>query len=175
VAVVNEEFETWPLPDQPFDTVVAATSFHWLDPAVRTSKTAQALRPGGTLAVIETHHIAGGTEQFFVDVQDCYERVDPSTPPGLRLPPASQVPRRAGTAGSGEFEPAKFRRYRWEVMYSTAQYLDLLMTYSGHRALPKPARAGLFDCIRALIDKRYGGRITKRYLAQLWTARRREP
>jgi SAM-dependent methyltransferase len=46
VEVVNAAFEQWPLPPVPFDVVVAATSFHWLDPEVRLHKVADALRPG---------------------------------------------------------------------------------------------------------------------------------
>jgi SAM-dependent methyltransferase len=173
VEVVNDYLETWPVPEDRFDLVVAATAFHWLDPAVRVGKAAEVLRPGGVLAVIETHHVAGGTEQFFADVQDCYERFDPSTPPGLRLASADQVPRRADTPGSRWFEPAEFRRYPWEVTYAATEHVDLLMTYSNHRALPSPARTGLLDCVKTLIETRYGGQITKRYLTQLWTARRR--
>lgn len=173
VEVVNDYFETWPVPEDRFDMVVAATAFHWLDPAVRVSRTAEILRPGGVLAVIETHHVAGGTERFFADAQDCYERFDPSTPPGLRLESADQVPRQADTTDSGWFEPARFRRYPWDVEYSATEYVNLLMTYSGHRALSQPARTGLLDCVRTLIETRYGGQITKRYLTQLWTARRR--
>src|SRR6266542_1334984 len=50
-------FEHWPLPPEPFDAVVAATAFHWLDPAVRVAKAADALCPGGALATIATHHL----------------------------------------------------------------------------------------------------------------------
>jgi hypothetical protein len=39
---------------------------------VRVAKAAQALRPGGALATIATHHVAGGTEEFFVGAQACY-------------------------------------------------------------------------------------------------------
>lgn len=167
VEVVTVAFERWPLPAEPFDAVFCATAFHWLDPAVRVSKSADALRPGGVLATVATEHIAGGSEEFFVEVQACYERFDPSTPPGLRLSPASDIPA-DGTElkASGRFGPARFRRYEWEVTYSTVDYLDLLMTYSGHRAMPPAARTGLLDCIARLIDH-HGGRITKRYLTEL--------
>ncbi|HZC29448.1 MAG TPA: class I SAM-dependent methyltransferase, partial [Gaiellaceae bacterium] len=50
VEVVNAAFEDWPLPAEPFDAVVAATAFHWIDPDVRLARTAQTLRPGGALA-----------------------------------------------------------------------------------------------------------------------------
>jgi SAM-dependent methyltransferase len=170
VEVVTADFETWPLPAEPFDVVLAATSFHWLDPRRRVAKCAAALRPGGTLATIATHHVAGGTAGFFAAVQGCYERWDPATPPGLRLTPAARIPPDPEDLGPA-FEPPEFERWEWDATYSRAGYLDLLSTYSGHIALPEPARAGLFDCIGGLVDA-YGGSVTKRYLTELRTARR---
>ncbi|KAA9374463.1 class I SAM-dependent methyltransferase [Microbispora cellulosiformans] len=168
VEVVNAAFEEWPLPPEPFDVVFAATSFHWLDPATRVGRSADALRAGGLLAVVSTEHVAGGTEAFFAEVQRCYERWDPATPPGLRLTPASDIPYDSGEIdASGRFGPVRFHRYEWDHAYTTREYLDLLSTYSGHRALPAEARTGLLDCIAALIDNRYGGHIVKRYLTQL--------
>jgi hypothetical protein len=58
------------------------------------------------------------------------------------------------------------------LSYSTAQYLDLLLTYSGHRALPAAQRSGLLNCISGLIDVNHGGRIVKRYLTELRLAER---
>src|SRR6266511_3714255 len=173
--VVVAAFEEWPLPAEPFDTVVAATAWHWLTPSMRVAKAAQALRPGGALATISTHHIAGGSEAFFVEVQACYERWDPVTPPGLRLPTAAQIPHdsqeleRSGWL----FDPAIFRRWEWELPYSTAAYLDVLHTYSGHRALAPAAQQGLLGCIARLIDGHYGGQITKRFLTELRVTHRR--
>lgn len=171
--VVNLGFEDWPLPAEPFDLVLAATSWHWLDPAVRMAKVARALRPGGLLAVIETHHVAGGSEGFFAEAQRCYERHDPTTRPGgHRLPSADDVPRQADTDGSIQFGPATFHRWEWDAQYSAGRYLNLLRTYSGHRALPEPALTNLLGCIDQLIEYEYDGMITKRYLTQLWLARR---
>src|SRR5215210_4149849 len=105
VEVVTGAFEDWPLPSEPFDLVLSATAFHWIDPAIRVVKSADALRPGGTLATIATYHVAGGTEPFFVDMQDCYERWDPATPPGLRLTPGADIPTDdAEVTASGRFE-----------------------------------------------------------------------
>jgi SAM-dependent methyltransferase len=168
VRVEVAAFEDWPLPTEHFDAVVSATAFHWLDPAVRVGKAARALRPAGSLATVATHHIAGGDESFFVEVQACYARWDPSTPAGFRLPAAADIPPDSDELDrSGPFGPATFRRYEWEQSYSTASYRDLLLTYSGHRALPPEARRGLLDAIAQLIDTRYGGKITKRYLTEL--------
>jgi SAM-dependent methyltransferase len=173
VKVVTAAFEDWPLPDEPFDVVFSATAFHWVDPAVRVSKSTDALRPGGLLATVGTHHIAGGSEAFFVSVQDCYERFDPATPRGLRLQAAPDIPEDDWElTSSGRFGPVSFYRYEWELAYSTADYLDLLLTYSGHRALPAAQRSELLNCIARLIDVNHGGRIVKRYLTELRLAQR---
>ncbi|MFI7600879.1 class I SAM-dependent methyltransferase [Actinoplanes sp. NPDC049681] len=173
VEVITAAFEDWPLPDQPFDAVIAATAFHWIDPAVRVVKSADALRPGGILATVSTHHIAGGTEAFFAAAQGCYERFDPATPPGLRLEGAGSIPEDdTELVRSGRFGPATFHRYEWEQRYSTAEYVDVLMTYSGHRALPDARRSGLLDCIAGLIDGVHGGQVVKRYMTELRVARR---
>ncbi|MCB5908842.1 hypothetical protein [Streptomyces pinistramenti] len=102
--------------------------------------------------------MAGGSEAFFAEVQECYERFDPSTPPGLRLQAAADVvPDCAEVERSGRFGRVVYRRYERDLVYSTAQYLDVLGTYSGHRALAPTARAGLFDCIERLAENRHGG------------------
>jgi SAM-dependent methyltransferase len=149
--VVNAAFEEWSLPAEPYDLVVAATAFHWLDPAVRLVKSARALRAGGALAVISTHHIAGGDERFFAEVQRCYERWMPGTPSGLRLPAAAEVP--AGTdalVAGGHFTGAGSRRYEWDATYSTGEYCELIESYS---------------------DDGFDGRVTKRSMTELAVAR----
>lgn len=162
------DFETWPLPAEPFDLVFSATAFHWIDPAVRLAKSAAALRPGGALATVLTDHVRGGTVPFFADAQDCYERYDPTTEKGIRLIPADDLPHDgAELLGSADFGGTVFRRYLTDIEYTREQYLDVLMSYSGHRAMAAPARDGLLGCIGGLIDGRYGGRITKRYLREL--------
>ncbi|MGH2356127.1 MAG: class I SAM-dependent methyltransferase [Chloroflexota bacterium] len=174
VEVIVAAFEDWPLPHEPFDAVVVATAWHWLAPGVRVRKAAAALRPEGALTLIGTQHVAGGTAAFFVEVQACYEQWMPGTPPGLRLPAAAAIPLEwPELERAGRFGPPSFRRYEWEQPYPTAEYLDVLQTYSGHRALAPAARRHLLADIARLIDSRYGGRITKRYLTEVRVAHRR--
>jgi SAM-dependent methyltransferase len=173
VRVVTAAFEDWALPAESFDVVLAATAFHWVDPETRVHKAADALRIGGSLATITTHHIAGGSIDFFNEVQAYYEKFDPATPAGLRLTPAVKIPfDSTETDQSGRFGAAVFRRYEWELPYPSGRYLDLLNTYSNHRALDPARRIPLLECIGKLIDHSYGGRITKRYLTELRVAAR---
>jgi len=169
--VVNAAFEELAPAPGSFRAVFAATAWHWIEPRVALQRAAAALEPGGAPAVVTTWHVAGGDETFFTAVQDCYERFMPGTPPGLRLPAAADAPsERAALEAGGRFAGAVARRYEREIAYTTAAYLDLLRTYSNHRALDADARAALLGCIARLIDERHGGRIAKRYLNELVVA-----
>lgn len=168
VTIEVSQFEDWTPPPTRFDLVLFATAFHWIDPAIRVGKAADVLRPDGTLAVIHSEHVAGGTEGFFIDAQSCYERFDPKTPPGWRQAPAADIPDDSTEIDvSQRFGPAQFRRYEWEQSYTTRSYLDLLMTYSPTRSMPQPARDGLLACLGGLIDRDHNGQISKRHLTQL--------
>jgi SAM-dependent methyltransferase len=169
-SVVVADFDHW-TPERPgFDVIFSSTAFHWLDPATRYDRTADLLVPGGSLAVAGTRQIMGGTEQFFLDVQSCYRRYyqGGSEPP----PYADQVPQGTYLGSSGRYRKPVFRRYEWDVEYDTADYLALVSTYSATLELAPPVAAGLLRDIGGLIDGRYGGRVTKRYLAELRVAAR---
>ena len=95
----------------------------------------------------------------------------PGTPTGLELPQAADIP--PGTQelpGDSGFRHATFRRYERDLTYTTRQYLDLLLSYSGHRALEASARRALLACIAQLINDPLGGRLTKRYMTELAVA-----
>ncbi len=165
-------FEEWPLPGERFDLVMCVSAFHWLDHAVALPKIAAALRPGGALAYTTGGHVEGGTSQFFVDVQDCYERHMPDTPPGLRLDLPANIPLASPiTDECGLFEPAQHARHVWLRDFTTQTYIDELNTYSGKLALSEADRTALLSCIRTMIDEQYGGRMTKAYLTDLHVGR----
>ena len=93
----------------------------------------------------------------------------PGTPKGLRLSAAAEVPERdrAELEADGRFARVQTRRYERDLSYTTSEYLDVLRTYSNHRALAQDARERLLACIGDLIDTRFGGRIAKRYMTEL--------
>lgn len=174
VRVEVSRFEDYPLEAGSFDLICCATAFSWLDPAVRVEKCARALRPGGFLGVWDTHHVAGGTGQFFVDAQECYERWMPGTEPGIRLEPAAEIePKTYGLERHPAFDAPLILNYTVEIAYTAATYLDVLRTYSGHIALEPENAEGLYRCIRELIDGKYDSHIEKAYLFQLVLARRK--
>ena len=171
--VVTGAFEDWPLPDEPFDAVVCATAFHWFDPDTWVTKVADALRPGGGVATVTTHHVAGGTPGFYEDSQPCYQRWEGSAP-GFRLPAVAEVPQDSRDLdATGRLSPVVFRRYEQDVEYTSAAFADTLRTYSNILSLTEEAREGLLGCLGHVIDSRYQGRITKHYLFELRVAHTR--
>jgi protein-L-isoaspartate O-methyltransferase len=171
VEVVTADFESWPLPAVPFDLVVSATAFHWLDPAVRVPKSAAALRRGGSLAVIETHHVAGGTPGFFDRSQDCYVRWEPATEPGFRQPVADELdPRRPELDDSPLLGTVALRRYPRDIQHTAGSLTDVLRTYSNVLGLSPENRDGLLSCLTALIDGDFDGRVTTSILNELRVA-----
>ncbi len=174
VAVVATTFEDFSAPGGPVAAVMAFTSWHWLAAPARAANAAACLRPGGVLVTVTTHHVYGGTTGFFHQAQACYERWDPATRPGIRLNPAHAIPvLRDEIDDDDAFDVPIHLRHEAEIAYTTREYIDLLGTYSGHRALDPRLRHGLLDCLRQLIDTHYAGHIVKRYLYGARIARRR--
>jgi SAM-dependent methyltransferase len=169
-------FESWPLPEEPFDLLISATAFHWIDPAMRYGRAAQALKPGGSIALFWNQHVKIATDDgFFDDVQVVYERETPNKGEMfIRLPTAEELgePVKAEIDASGLFGEVVVRKYLWEQIYDAATYIDVLGTYSDHLDQPAAERERLFRGIAEMIDTQYGGRITKGYQTILYFARR---
>ena len=172
VSVEVASFESMPL-DERYDAVTAFTSFVWLDPQTRVERAAQLLEPGGALALVDTHHVAGA-DGFFDRAKDCYLRWDPDARPGLDLPePEAVEPDLYELGDGGLFSEVEVRTYPVDIMYTTAQYLDLLRTYSDHATMHPENQARLFGCLSALIESQ-GGSVTKSYVFTLAVAKRTE-
>jgi SAM-dependent methyltransferase len=171
--VVERRFEDYDLPPEPFDLVVSATAFHWVDPNVRVTKSAAALKPGGYLAIIHTHWGVGTRRDTFgVRSQSCYERWEPEAEPGFVPPVTADLPAtRPELDDSPSFASVEHHLYEQVNHYSTASYLDLLGTFSNIRGLGAAAREGLLTCLGQLIDGEFGGKLARSDTRELWLAR----
>lgn len=168
--VVEQRFEDYELPPDPFDLVVSATAFHWVDPSIRVAKAAAALKPGGYLAIIHTHWGVGThRDAFGVRSQPCYERWDPEAEPGFVPPVIADLPAtRPELADSPRFGAVEHRVYEQVTDYDTASYLNLLRTFSNIRGLDAAARDGLLSCLGTLIDGEFNGILTCSDTRELW-------
>jgi SAM-dependent methyltransferase len=173
VRVVEAPFESWENDGPPFAAVAAFNSFHWVDPTVRYPKAASLLKPHGALAVAGyVHVLPADGDPFFLDVQADYEAVLPGE--DHRPPPdPGDVEELSGEIeGSGLFRVVGHRRRVVDIVYTADEYLAVLETFSGHRALDADHRPELLTRIRRRIESRPGGRVRKSYLMVLTVARR---
>lgn len=172
--VIERRFEDYELPARRFDMVVSATAFHWVDPRIRVVKSATALKSGAYLAIIHTHWSVGKhRDAFATRSQSCYERWVPDAEPGFVPPTIDQLPAsRPELEESPAFALIEHRFYEQVSHYATASYLDLLRTFSNIRGLDAAARDGLLACLRQLIEREFGGTLTRSDTRELWLARR---
>ena len=167
VRVVNAAFEDW-TPPAAADLVTSFTAWHWVDRKVRARLVHQVLCAGGHLATVTTSHVRGGSVEFFDRAQESYLRWDPATDTDERLLPPDDIPPTTDEIDTSElFGPGVRRRYVRDIDYTADTYLDVLRTYSNHRAWPEDVRNGLLSELRSLINDDYGGVITKTYLHEL--------
>jgi SAM-dependent methyltransferase len=176
VEVVHAAFEEWHPPDAaPFDLVVAATSWHWIDPDVRYRKTFELLRPGGHLAFWSAAHVfPDGGDPFFRQLQDVYDEIGEGLPPGAAWPRPGELPDdRDEIEATGLYDVVGVEQYDWEVLYDADGYLELLDTFSGHIAMAAWQRERLYGEIRRRLGERRDGRLRRGWGAVLHVARRR--
>jgi SAM-dependent methyltransferase len=166
--VVAGRFEEIDLPPDSFDLVVAATSFHWLDPAVAYRRAAEVLRPHGSLGLLWNLHVDADVG-FFAESEEIYERLAPQVlGPGISGRMANREARVREIEATGLFVDVASRAFPWSAEYDRETYLDLLSTYADHIALQPDVRAQLDVELGALIDKRYGGVVEKHYQTVLY-------
>lgn len=177
VHVINESFEAWRPPlGTTYDLVIAATSWHWIDPVVKYRKAWELLRPGGNLAFWSaTHVFPDGGDPFFHDLQEVYVEIGEGMAPEDTLARPSELSDDvAEIEATGLFERVSVRRFDWEIAYDAQGYIDLLETFSGHIAMQPWQRERLFAEIRQRLAARPDGRLRRHWGVVLHVARRRD-
>lgn len=165
-------FEAFAAAPGAFDLVASAQAWHWIAPEASFPKAADALAPGGALAVFG-HVPTPPAEPFFSAFAEVFARHAPDLwgrpPPQAWYRPEGPV---AGLfAASGRFAPAEHRAYAWTWPTDVAGFGKYLRTDSGYRVLPEPERMALFEALAAAVEA-HGGRIDLPWETHLYVARR---
>ena len=175
VEVVSSTFESWPCPEDSFDLVISAQAFHWLDPAIRLRRAAQALRRDAYLAVFGNKPLPG-SGPIHEAIQEAYARCTPSF--SARLPgtgsSAEKVPLETELDESPWFTNVEVRYYPWSRDYDASTYVDLIQTQSDHRLLPAGELRTLTSAVWESINAQ-GGSVRVEYSARLILGRREAP
>jgi SAM-dependent methyltransferase len=162
-------FETWSGKPASFRLIIAAQSWHWIEPQLRYVKAAELLSPSGSLAV--------------------FGHVPVGLPAALREPFRQAFLRHVGAWGrppeawylpdgpfekwfdeSGLFGPVEHRSYPWQWRHNASSYVDFLRTRSDLRMLGAATREALLEEIAVAIGD-HGGTFEVDYQTHLYIAR----
>ncbi len=173
VAIESFTFEEWEDQGRRFDLLVAAASWHWVDPAIGWPKAHGVLRPGGWMALIGNVTVRRpGEPEVYAETADLHERYSPGNPDWGHPPIEDEV--RATDQGWGLVEdpgplfgPTIVRWYSVVQWFDGAGFADLLRSLSIYRRLEPEVREPLLDAIAERIRLRMGDRAPRRYLAVL--------
>ncbi len=168
-------FESWDPAGRAFDAVVAGQTWHWVDPVAGAAKAAEALRPGGRMAVFwNVFQPPPDVGEAFAAV---YRRVLPDSPfsrgavSGLEGYSVLFNKAADGMRAVGAFSEPEQWRFDWERSYTRHEWLDQLPTSGGHSQFPPGKLEELLAGIGAAIDA-VGGSFTMRYTTAVVTSAR---
>ena len=131
-------FEDWEPPMEPFDLVIAAQAWHWVDPVQGAVKAAAILRPGGRFAAFWNDYA------YEPDLLEPLEAVYREHAPQLEEEVVGHKKTfvLSGVEASDAFSPVEVRTYEWDAGLRRDAWLDQLATRSSHRTMdPRPRAA----------------------------------
>jgi SAM-dependent methyltransferase len=178
VEVETSSFEEWDDRGRLFDVVVAASSWHWVDPSIGWRRAHDVLRPGGWMALLG--HVVvrrPGEPEVYAETADLHEGFAPGNPDWGHPPLEDEV--RATEEGwgppndpGGLFGPTIARWYPTVQWFDAEGFADLLRSTSLYRKLDPDTREQLLNAIAERIRTQMGDRASRRYLSVLRVGRR---
>ena len=170
-SVETVTFEDWPVEEHGFDLLISGQAFHWVDPAIGPKKAAQALKPGGWIALF--WNLSDDPEGGIYDeIQKAYEEIAPELTRRYKVKLLSQEVEELNQVlvdNADIFDRGSVERFDWTRAYSAKAYISLLSTYSDHIQLEDERRTRLFDAISKIIQS-HSGTIVKGYACTLLIA-----
>jgi SAM-dependent methyltransferase len=179
VEVETSRFEEWDDRGRRFDVLVAAASWHWVDPAIGWRRAFEVIRPGGWMAVLGNVVVRQpGEPEVYAETADLHERYSPGNPDWGHPPLEGEV--RATDNGWGPpvedpgelFGPTIVRWYPTVQWFDGDGFADLLRSASIYRRLDADVREPLLNAIAERIGTTMGDRASRRYLSMLRVGQR---
>jgi SAM-dependent methyltransferase len=178
VTVEESTFEEWDDRGRRFDVLVAASSWHWVDPSIGWRRAHDLLRPLGWMALLGNVVVRRpGEPEVYAETADLHERFSPGNP-GWGHPPLEDEVRTTDEGWGlvedpgGLFGPTIVRWYPTVQWFTGEGFADLLRSTSLYRKLDLDVREPLLDAIAERIRTRLGNRVPRRYLSVLRVGQR---
>jgi len=174
VNFVNSTFENWELDEAKFDLILATTSFHWIDPDIRTKKIAASLNQEGIVALLwnTPPQVNYATYQTIANV---YQTHVPNLAK-YETPASHQT--NLNKMGQELINSDLFQNLQQEqvinqVIYSVEDYLTLLSTLSPYIKLETEQRNILFVELAKALQSKCGNQLELSYLSMMQIAHKK--
>jgi len=180
VELETATFEAWDDRGAHFDLLVAAASWHWVDPTIGWRRAHDVLRPDGWLAVLGNVVVRRpGELEVYAETADLHERFCSGNADWGDPPFEDEV--RATNEGwgppnedhEGWFGPTVVRWYPVVQWFDGEGFADLLRSTSLYQKLDVRVREPLLDAIAERIRTHLDDRVARRYLGVLRAGQRR--
>src|SRR5690242_18062819 len=178
VTVETSRFEDWDDRGERFDVVVAASSWHWVDPSLGWRRAHDLQHPGGWMALLGNVVVRRpGEPEVYAETADLHERFAPGNPDWDHPPLEDEVRTTDNGWGLVEdpgalFGPTIVRWYPTVQWFDGDGFADLLRSTSTYRRFDRDVREPLLDAIAERIRARMGDRAPRRYLGVLRVGQR---
>ncbi|MBD2579450.1 class I SAM-dependent methyltransferase [Oscillatoria sp. FACHB-1406] len=155
VEILTTTLEAWELQPQSYDTIVAATSFHWVSPEVGYPKIAAALKPHGSLILLWNSEVQP-RDEIYQQLRSVYLARNPDL---ARFHDEHRQERDRDLAkfgqavlDSGYFDNLSSEQQQCRRTYTIEDYLALLQTYSPYIRLEARERELLLADLRTALE-----------------------
>jgi trans-aconitate methyltransferase len=126
--VVTATFEQWTPPPGGVGLIGCATAWHWLDPQTRDQRVHAALQPRGTLAILHNRHGYAEPAQ-----KQTIDRIMQAVDPAQNIDDRPLDWARDELDRSGLFTDTEVHEWHRHPVFTRAQYLQLVHTFSNFR------------------------------------------
>jgi ubiquinone/menaquinone biosynthesis C-methylase UbiE len=170
VRAVVSSFEEWSPEGKTFDIVAAAQAFHWLPPEISYPKSASILKEGGHIALFWN---TDKPQELEIEkkISALYQLRVPKLVAAKRPIGKAFIDRQTNEILASElFTDVCVKTYDWSQVYSYADYINLLNSYTDHIALSDLVRRRLYDGIHSIFQQ-FNDAYEKRYETILFLAR----
>ena len=151
-----------------FDLVVAATSFHWIDPEPGLPKVFAALRGGGWFAMwANIHGDLAGDDAFHRATQ-----VVLGPTPKAPWPPFTDDDANVRMLAAAGFVDVEYELLRSSLRFDPAGIRALYATFSSIERRPVEERTAVLDELERIAADEFDGIVERAILTTLYTARR---
>ena len=179
VEIRQTTFEEWDLTPDKFDVVLAATSFHWIDPQVACTKAADALKDDGSLILL-WNIIPQPSYEVYQNLIEVYQTYAPDLVRDEKRTTQAEIAHQAEMAKNLKQKALECHRFTdvaseeliCEAIYSVDNFLLLLSTFSQYINLDFSTREALFTGLREKIVTNYGENLPIKYLSVLQVAKK---